>query len=136
RRLFIQYFMPNYEEAIHILHKGGKWVGNHLDDDNTPFMDLIADTAFDFIIAYDAGISPPVREARRAWPGKTLWLNYPSSWHLLSLEEVKQKTIQLIEEAAPGNGFIMGRTEDMPPERLLVNCRAIMDGIDAYADGR
>jgi len=127
-----KYLMPNWEEAVAILHKTGKLVGGHFDADNTPIMELIAQTGFDFIQAYDAGCNPPVSVARKAWPGKVLWLNYPCAWHLLPPEEIKRRTIRLIEEAEPGNGFIIGITETVPPERILQNYGAIMDGIDEY----
>ena len=129
---FRKYFMPDYEEAVDLLHRHGKLVGSHFDGDNTPFMELIARTPFDFINAYDVSFSPPVSQARKAWPQKALWLNYPSAWHLLTPEEITNKTVGLIQEAAPGNGFLIGITETVPPERLLTNFKAILDGIEKY----
>jgi len=129
---FIKYFKPNYEEAVNLMHKSGKLIGSHFDGNNTPYMKLLGEIGFDFVNAYDVGFSPPVKEARKAWPGKVLWLNFPCAWHILSAEEIRRKTIQLIEEAAPGNGFIIGITESVPGERILQNFKAIMDGIDEY----
>ena len=133
---FTKYFLPDYEEAVDLMHKHGKLVGSHFDADNTPVMDLIAKTGFDFINAYDIGFGPPVKDARKAWPGKALWLNFPCAWHLLPTEEIVKKTTQLVEEAEPGNGFIIGITETVPADRLLQNFKAIMDGIDEYANRR
>ncbi|NLC67420.1 MAG: hypothetical protein GX754_01250 [Clostridiaceae bacterium] len=75
-------------------------------------------------------MSPPVREARSIFGRKDLWINWPSAWHLNSLEGIKCKTIELIGQAAPGNGFIIGITEDAPEERWKDNFMAIMDGVD------
>ena len=133
---FIKYFKPNYEEAVDLMHKNGKLVGSHFDGDNAPYMELIGAIGFDFINAYDVSFSPPIRDARRAWPGKVLWLNYPCAWHLLLPEEIRKKTVQLIEEAEPGNGFIIGITETVPADRILQNFKAILDGIDEYEGNR
>lgn len=127
---FEQYYIPHYNEAAEILHKKGKLIGCHFDADNAPIMNAIAGTGLDYIEAYDAGISPSVKEARKVWPGKVLWLNWPSAWHLHPIEEVHRDTVRLIEEAAPGNGFIIGITEDVPEERWQKNFTAIMDAID------
>jgi hypothetical protein len=127
---FKKYFVPHYNEAAEILHKKNKLIGCHFDADNTIIMDAIAGTELDYIEAYDVGISPSVKEARKAWPDKVLWLNWPSAWHLLEQEEIYNKTIELIREANPGNGLIIGITEDVPEERWQQNYFRIMDAID------
>lgn len=132
---FIKYYASCYNEAAEIMHKNGKLIGTHLDADNTLIMDAVAKTDLDYIEAYDAGMSPPVREARRKWPGKALWLNWPSAWHLEPVEEVYKKSLGLLEEAAPRDGFIMGITEDVPEERLKDNSLAIMKAIEDYHGG-
>ena len=130
---FRKYYIDNYNEAAEILHKKGKLIGTHLDGENTPIMDAVAETDLDYIEAYDPGMSPSVAEARKVWPDKTLWLNWPSSWHLKSLQEVYDGTLQMIEEAAPGNNFIIGITEDVPENRWRENFTTIMKAIDDAA---
>ena len=127
---FKKYYVPHYNEAAEILHKKGKLIGCHLDADNKIIMNAVADTNLDYIEAYDPGISPPVKEARKILGSKVLWINWPSAWHLNSVNDVFKDTIKLIEEAKPGNGFIIGITEDVPEERWKDNFLAIMDGID------
>jgi hypothetical protein len=131
--VFREYYLPHYNEAAEALHKRGKLIGTHLDADNTPIMDLVAQTDLDYIEAYDAGMSPSVREARAAWPAKALWINYPSAWHLRPPQGVYDGTVQLLREAAPGDGFIIGITEDVPEERWRGNFTAILDAIDDEA---
>ena len=131
REVFREHYVPHYHEAAEALHKTGKLIGTHLDADNRLIMDLVAQTDLDHIEAYDAGISPPVREARAAWPDKVLWLNYPCAWHLWSEDEVRKGTKRLIEEA--GGGLIIGITDDVPTDRWRGNYTAIMDGIDEMA---
>jgi hypothetical protein len=129
---FRKYYMPHYEEAAAILHEKGKFIGCHLDADNSLIMEEVAETGLDYIEAYDPGISPSVGEARKMWPGKVLWINWPSAWHLDSVSEVKRKTLAMLDEIAPADGFIIGITEDVPQDRWQENYIAIMDAIDEF----
>jgi hypothetical protein len=72
-------------------------------------------------------------EARDAWPNKVLWLNFPSSLHLQDNAKVEEHTGEMLKNLKNIDGIIMGITEDMPPQRGLESCRAIMDGLDAHA---
>ncbi len=133
--VFRDYYLPHYNEAAAVLHRRGKLIGTHLDADNTPIMDLVAQTELDYIEAYDAGMSPSVSEARAAWPGKALWINYPSAWHLRSPHGVYDGAVQLMREAVPGDGFIIGITEDLPEGRWSDNLPAIAQAIEDEAAG-
>jgi hypothetical protein len=42
-------------------------------------------------------------------------------------------TLDLVEQAGPVDGFIVGVTEDMPPDRWVHSCCAILDGLDRHA---
>lgn len=132
RKNFQKFFVPCYNEAAEILHKRGKLIGCHFDADNSTIMDLIAGTDLDYIEAYDPGMSPSVSEARRIFKNKVLWINWPSSYHLNTAEEVTAITVKLIKEAEPCHGFIIGITEDVPEERWQTNFKAIMNGIEMY----
>jgi hypothetical protein len=128
-RVFAEYYMPHYEAACAILHRAGKLVGCHYDADNTPFMDLLARTPLDYIEAYDPGISPPLDKALEIIKGKTIWINWPSAWHLLPGGEAVEKTRELVRTAARDPRLIIGVTEDMPPDRWQTLCRCILEGI-------
>lgn len=130
KEVFRKYFMPNYEEAAEALHKKGKLIGCHYDADNTTIMDDIGRTPLDYIEAYDPGISPPVDEAMSMWPDKVLWINWPSSWHLRSVERVYEDTLMLIKQAGNKGRFLIGITEDIPEDLWQANYKAIMDAIE------
>ncbi len=38
---------------------------------------------------------------------------------------MREVTIDLLQEAAPGHGFVIGITEDMPPDRWAHGCMTI-----------
>lgn len=129
---FRKYYTPVYNEAAEVLHQKDKLVGCHFDADNTLIMKDIANTALDYIEAYDAGMGPSIKAAKSLWPEKVLWLNWPSSWHLLPADEVYGKTLQILDEASPCNNFLVGITEDVPEERWQSNFNTIMDAIDIH----
>ena len=132
---FLKYYVPHYNEAAEVLHAHGKLIGCHFDGNCRLLAEAIAGTDLDYIEAFtpapDSDMS--VADARRAWPEKVLWLNFPSSLHLRPDAEVADAAAEMIDQAGTPEGFLIGITEDMPPDRWRDSCRAIMDGIDRHA---
>jgi len=130
---FEQYYVPHYQEFCEVMHAAGKTVGVHFDANTALIADAIAATDLDYIEAWtpppDCDLS--IAEARAKWPDKALWINFPSSVFLRSDEQIEEFTAQMLREAAPGNGFIIGITEDMPPDRwrpgMLAINRAVLE---------
>jgi len=119
---FEQYYVPVMEEACEVLHARGKLVGAHLDANNRQLASLIAQTSLDYIESFtpppDCDLS--VAEARRVWPGKALYVNFPSSVHLAGVDAVRARARELMAEAAPGAGFTLGVLENVPHNDTLV----------------
>ena len=119
---FRRYYIPPIVEACEVLHSAGKLTGAHLDANNRALAPLVAGLPLDFIEAF----TPPpdcdmtVAEARRAWPGKALVCNFPSSAHHGGPETVRDLARRLLAEAAPGNGFALGVIENIPRNDTMV----------------
>jgi hypothetical protein len=126
-RLFQRYFMPEYEKQARVLHQRGKLMAVHMDGRLRVLKDLIGKTPIDIVEA----VHPPpmgdlpLAEALSLWPDKVIWSNFPSSIHLSSVETIENTTRQLIHDAAPGNRFIIGITEDIPEDRWQESMLAI-----------
>ncbi|HUU42801.1 MAG TPA: uroporphyrinogen decarboxylase family protein [Planctomycetota bacterium] len=133
--MFREYYTPHYNEAAEIMHKQGKLVGSHFDDDCRHLAQVIGETDLDYIEAFTPApdTDMTLAEARDAWPDKVLWINFPSSVHLKSDAEVERFTVEMLSELDTIDGLIVGVTEDMPPDRHLDSCKAIMDGLDRHA---
>jgi hypothetical protein len=133
--MFRKYYLPHYNEAAEAMHRHGKLIGCHFDDDCRLLSGVIGETDLDYIEAFtpapDTDMS--LADARAAWPDKVLWLNFPSSRHLKSPEEVEAFTVGLIDQARTPDGVIVGITEDIPADRWQRSCKAIMDGLDRHA---
>ena len=133
REVFDEYYVPCYNEVADIFHKKGKLLGCHFDANNKLIADSIARSELDYVEAFtpapDTDMS--LEDGRRIWKNKVLWLNFPSSLHLKSDEDVEQATVEMFQNMNDKSGIIMGITEDIPPERGLFSCRAIMNGLAA-----
>ena len=136
RERFEQYVLPHWVEAAEVLHKHGTLIGSHLDGNNKVWADLVADSPLDYIEAFtpapDSDMS--LEDALAAWPGKVLWINFPSSVHLRTDEGVAAATRQLLAESAPGDRLIVGITENIPEHRWQNSMQAISDVL--CTDGR
>jgi hypothetical protein len=112
---FEKYHTPHIEEACEILHAHGKFAGAHLDDNNKILASAIAKTSLDLIESFTPppDCNLPLAEARRLWPEKTVQINFPSSLHLQGPEHVRKAAADILKQAAPGNRFIVGVSEDI-----------------------
>jgi hypothetical protein len=128
----VEHVLPHWEAAAAVLHEGGKQLGCHLDANNAHWAAEVADAPLDWIEAFspapDTDMS--LAQARAAWPGKTLFINFPSAVHLQPAEEIAATTRQLLHEAAPGDRFVVGITENVPEQRWRESFRTILDTLN------
>jgi hypothetical protein len=131
------FVLPCWEEFAGRLHEKGKKLGVHLDSDNRLIIDTIRDSPLDFIEAFtpppDCSIS--VSEARTSWPGKKLWINFPSSVHVRSEHGIRDAAEEILRQAGDRDGFLMGITEDIPPQHLHRSLTAILQVIEEHPRG-
>ena len=134
RERFEKYVLPCYNEAAEILHKHGKLLGAHLDGNNKVWADLVAASGLDYVEAFTPApdCDMTLKQALEAWPDKLLWINFPSSVHLRSDEEVEAETLKLLRESAPGDRLIIGITEDIPSNRWQQSLLAISKTINEH----
>ncbi len=115
--LYRQFYLPHIERACQTLHAAGKYAGAHLDGNNRLIVNEVAGTALDYIESFTPppDCDLPLTEARRAWPEKTLMINFPSSLHLQGPAAIRAHARRLLEEGV-GNGrrFMVGVLEDVP----------------------
>ncbi|OHB54847.1 MAG: hypothetical protein A2Y12_05390 [Planctomycetes bacterium GWF2_42_9] len=115
---FEKYYVPHYNEAADILHKKGKLIGVHFDGNCKLIAESIARANLDYIEAFTPapGTDMTLAEARKMWPGKVLWINFPSAIHLEPVEVVHSTTEELMHQMGMPERFIMGITEDIPAD--------------------
>lgn len=126
---FTDYVLPHWEEICDIMQPKGKLVGCHLDANNKLWAREVGASKLDWIEAFTPApdTDMTVADARAAWPGKTLFINYPSSVHLESADIIAKHTRKILQDAAPGDRFIVGITENVPENRWRESFRTILD---------
>jgi hypothetical protein len=131
---FEKYVLPCYNECADYLHERAKLLGVHLDADTKLFAQAVATSKIDVIEAF----TPPpdcdmsVAEAREVWPSKTLWCNFPSSIHITDDHSIAATTRDLLSQAAPGERFLIGVTEDIPEAHMWRSLGVIGDVINQH----
>ena len=134
KQMLIEYVLPHWEEVGALFHEYGKLIGCHLDANNKLWAPEIGASALDWIEAYTPAPDTDLTlaEARAAWAGKTLFINFPSSVHIQPPDVVARTTRQLLKEAAPGDRFIMGITENVPENCWRESFAAILNTCNEY----
>ncbi|MBI2941234.1 MAG: hypothetical protein HYY04_12430 [Chloroflexi bacterium] len=133
-RLWDHYLAPYYEALGEVMHRHGKRVIVHIDGATRMLVDRIARTPIDVIEAFTPMPTGDLTlaEARAAWKDKAIWINFPSSVHVEEPDEVAAMTGELLRQAAPGNGFLMGVTENVPDAVYARSLGAITEVIDRF----
>lgn len=129
KKNFAQYYVPNYNEAAEIVHRAGKLIGTHLDDNNETIMDEIGAAELDYIEAYDPAFSPPLQVAFEKLRDKALWINWPSAWHSEPAERAEQLTRELLSQTKGSDRLLIAVTENMPVGRDRELFPAILNAI-------
>jgi hypothetical protein len=127
-----EFCIPLYNECAEALHAKGKLLGSHLDGNNRLWAADVAACALDYVEAFTPAPDTDMTldDALAAWPDKVLWINFPSSMHLVSLERIRQTARQIVAAARDTGRIILGITEDVPPDRWQENLLAISEVIN------
>jgi len=121
-KLYEKYCMPFYEDVASVLHDKSKIFGVHCDGKLNCLKHLIDKTQMDVI----EGFTPPpigdvsIQDARAAWKGKVLWTTFPATLSLeTGLDRIREETTDILRQAAPGDDFALGITEDLGDVRSI-----------------
>jgi len=130
-----EFCIPLFNECAEFFRAKGKFLGSHIDGNNKAWAQDVARSGLDYIEAFTPapGTDLTLEEALKAWPDKVLWINFPSSLHLATIEQIKKTTRELIEAARGTNRLIIGITEDIPEDRWQGNLLAISEVINEMA---
>lgn len=133
--LFEKHFLPHYQDLDEVMRPAGKVVMIHWDGRVGPLLNAVNRLPEGMVV--EAYTPPPmnkysVAEVRAAWKGRPIWINFPSEAHLSPPEEVEAVTLEILRQAAPGDGFLLGITENMPANCWQESMVAIGRVLDRY----
>jgi len=131
---FRRYYLPCFNEFASLVHQQGKLIGCHLDARMAGLAEAIGESDLDVIEAFTPvpTCDMSVAQARGAFRGKVLWMNFPSSVHLESEERIQSELIRILREAIPGDRFLIGITEDVPENTWRGSFKIINDGLNRW----
>jgi hypothetical protein len=133
-KLFGRYCAPVYARAMPLMRQSAKIPVAHYDGDNRTLISSLAGTDLPVMEAF----TPPpmgdlaVAEAKRVWPDKTIWVNFPGNYFLESSEAITAYTFDLLSTSAPGGRLLIGCTEDFPIPQFEKTFDAIGRALAAY----
>jgi len=129
---FDAFVVPHWKTVCDLLHEHGKLVGCHLDANNKLWAREVGDSALDWIESFSPAPSSDmtVAEARAMWPGKVLFLNFPAVVHLAEPVRIREATLQILREAAPGDRLVVGICETVPENRWRISFPVILETLN------
>lgn len=131
RELFVDKILSRLNEFADMAHDAGRLVSMHLDGNNKIWAKDVAESKIDIVEAFTAAPdgNMTMAEGREAFKDKIIWSNFPSSLHLADEGEIRMATNEILDAVAPGEKFILGVTEDVPPHCWRKSFNAILDVI-------
>ncbi len=111
---FERYCIPYYQRLKELI--GDKPLGIHADGDIKALAPQIARSGLDFLESYSPppDNDMPLAEAVKAFPNMAFYINFPSSVHLGSEEEIYETAMQIMKDCA-GRRMWIQSSESVPP---------------------
>jgi hypothetical protein len=136
-RLFARYCAPLYARAMPVMREAGKIPIAHYDGSIRPLLGQLAQADLPVIEAFNPPPMGDVRvsEAKAAWPGKVVWVNFPGAYFHEPAEVIYDYTLDLLRDGAPGGRLVLGCTEEFPVAEFDKTFSAIGSALDAF-EGR
>jgi hypothetical protein len=131
---FLQYCVPLYNELADILAERGALVFVHMDGNLKPLWRAIAESKVGGIdsLSPTPDNDTSIAEAIAMWPEKRLFVNFPSSVHLRSYEEVRAEAEGILEAGGHTGRLEIQFSENVPYNVWRTSFRAIVDAADAF----
>jgi len=134
-KYFRKYCMPVYNQCAEILDGTGILIGVHMDGDLKPLWQAIKESTVTLI---DSMSVPPdndtsVADAINLWSETRLLVNFPSSVHLKSRNEIYEKTMEILKQGGKTGRIWIQISENMPPGAWEKSYPAIIKAINDFS---
>lgn len=139
-KLVREYFVPALRVFAERLHRRGKLVACHADGEMTGLLELVREIGFDVAEAFTPAPMTrcTLREARAVWKQDvTIWGGLPAI--VLSPEAMDDAkfdayVLDVLTQIAPGNRFILGVGDNVPPEGTLDRVMRVQYLLDEHGN--
>jgi len=133
-RRFAQWCVPYYDALADMIADRGGRVFVHMDGDLRPLWSLIAASGVGGLDSFNPAPDndTTVAEAVALFPGKRLFVNFPSSQHLLPAEGVRARADEILAAAGHTGLLEIQLSENVPPHVWRTSLPAIADAVEAF----
>lgn len=131
---FQQYNVPLYNELATMLAERDALVFVHMDGDLKPLWKAIAESKVGGIDSFSPmpDNDTSVVEAVKLWPEKRLFVNFPSSVHLRSYDNVRAEAESILEAGGHTGRLEIQFSENVPFEVWQTSFKAVADAVDSF----
>lgn len=133
-RRFLQYNVPLYNELADKLAERGALAFVHMDGNLKPLWQAIGESHVGGIdsLAPTPDNDTSVAQAIQMWPEKRLFVNFPSSVHLRSYEEVRRVAEEILQAGGHTGRLEIQFSENVPYHVWKTSFQAIVDAVEAF----
>jgi len=135
-KYFRKYCLTSYQELADILSDCSRdiVIAVHMDGDLKPLWEAIAESPVRLL---DSMSPPPdndtsVGDAVRVWEDMRVCINYPSSVHLKSADEIYNATMEILEQGGHSGRLQIQISENMPPNAWRKSYPQIVKAIQDF----
>jgi hypothetical protein len=131
---FLQYNVPLYNELADMLAERSVPVFVHMDGNLKPLWKAIAESKVGGLDSFSPtpDNDTSVAEAIRMWPEKRLFVNFPSSVHLRSYEEIRTEAVNILEAGGHTGRLEIQFSESVPYFAWRNSFQAIADAVESF----
>jgi uroporphyrinogen-III decarboxylase len=135
--LFSRYITPYYRDFSELLHRRGKTLAMHADNDSRLILGHLAQAGYDMVETFTTWpqVSCTLEEARQAWGHRMIiWGAVPSVIleDAYSDAQFEAYMRQVFRTMAPGDAFILGVADNIMPGARLERLRRIAEMVEAW----
>jgi len=133
-KYFRKYCVPVYNECAEILEGTGTLIGVHMDGDLKALWNAIGQSKVRVIDSLSVlpDNDTDVKTAISIWPETRLLINFPSSVHLKSSDEIYQKAMEILQGGGKTGRIWIQISENMPPGAWKKSYPAIVKAINDF----
>ena len=138
-RLFEKYITPYFQEFSELVHRQGKVLVHHADNDSRKILGHFKDAGYDMVECFTTApmVDCTLKEAREAWgTSMIIWGGVPSTIleDLVSDEEFEEYMLDLFKTIAPGDAFILGVADNVTGPSKLSRVIRIGELVEEYGN--
>jgi hypothetical protein len=138
-KMFERYITPYYHEFTDLMHRHGKVIAMHADNDSRRILEPLRDAGYDMVECFTTApmVNCTLEEARETWGTDVIiWGGVPS----VILEETypdeqfEQYMANLFKTVAPGDAFILGVADNVTGTARLDRVLRISEMVEEHGN--